>query len=214
MRSNSRWILLLFISLASTAQAQRDVFTTNTSYEVVGATSRMGMDAPYTRTIDEYVVHSDALVRTDGRYVYVLNRLFADNVLVLDAADDYSVVNQYSVTSVGLNPSDLVVVSPHKAYISLYESNSVMICHPLTGAVLGTIDLSGFAPRYFPEEVVRYTNSLIQDRVLFGTDWPVIPIDRWLEEWEQLPIKPEVRSKVMLDNAVRLLGMESGGAGT
>jgi uncharacterized protein len=76
------------------------------------------------------------------------------------------------------------------------------------------IDLSGFAPRYFPEEVVRYTNSLIQDRVLFGTDWPVIPIDRWLEEWEQLPIKPEVRRKVMLDNAVRLLGFEASGSGT
>ena len=45
-------------------------------------------------------------------------------------------------------------------------------------------------------------------RLMFGTDWPVIPIDRWLEEWEQLPIKAEVRQKVMLDNAVRLLGME------
>ena len=34
----------------------------------------------------------------------------------------------------------------------------------------GWIDLSGFAPRYFPDEVVHYANSLIQDRVLFGTD--------------------------------------------
>ena len=68
------------------------------------------------------------------------------------------------------------------------------------------IDLSGFAPRYFPDEVVRYANSLIQDRVLFGTDWPVIPIDRWLEEWEELPIKPDVRRKIMLTNARELLG--------
>ena len=69
------------------------------------------------------------------------------------------------------------------------------------------IDLSGFAPRYFPEEVVRYANSLIQDRVLFGTDWPVIPIDRWFDEWEELPIKPEVRRKILLDNARRLLDL-------
>jgi hypothetical protein len=69
------------------------------------------------------------------------------------------------------------------------------------------IDLSGFAPRYFPEEVVRYANSLIQDRVLFGTDWPVIGIDRWLTEFEELDMKPEVRSKILLDNARRLLGL-------
>lgn len=69
------------------------------------------------------------------------------------------------------------------------------------------IDLSGFAPRYFPDEVVRYANSLIQDRVLFGTDWPVIPLDRWLGEFEELGMKPEVRQKIMLDNARRLLGV-------
>lgn len=67
------------------------------------------------------------------------------------------------------------------------------------------IDLSGFAPRYFPPETVRYANNLIQDRVLFGTDWPVIPIDRWLDEFEALDIKPQVRTKIMRDNAVRLL---------
>jgi hypothetical protein len=69
------------------------------------------------------------------------------------------------------------------------------------------IDLSGFAPRYFPEEVVRYANSVIQDRVLFGTDWPVIGIDRWLTEFEGLDMKPEVRSKILLGNARRLLGL-------
>jgi uncharacterized protein len=69
------------------------------------------------------------------------------------------------------------------------------------------IDLSGFAPRYFPDEVVRYANSLVQDRVLFGTDWPVIGVDRWMTEFEALGMKPEVRRKVLLDNARRLLGI-------
>lgn len=69
------------------------------------------------------------------------------------------------------------------------------------------IDLSGFAPRYFPDEVVHYANTLIQDRVLFGTDWPVIPIDRWLEEFADLPLKEEVRRKILLDNARRLFGI-------
>jgi len=67
------------------------------------------------------------------------------------------------------------------------------------------IDLSGFAPKYWPSEVVHYANSLIQDRVLFGTDWPVIPVDRWLEEFATLDFKPAVQRKIMLENAVGLL---------
>ena len=138
-------VLLFVVLFQSGASAQRHVFCTTTSYEVVGGTSRVSLDAPYATVLDEYVIHSDALVRAFGRHVFVINRLFADNVLVLDAANDYAVVNQYSVASTGLNPSDLVVVNANKAYVSLYESNSLLVCHPLTGAVLGTIDLSAFA---------------------------------------------------------------------
>ena len=69
------------------------------------------------------------------------------------------------------------------------------------------IDLSGFAPKYFPDEVVHYANTLIQDRVLFGTDWPVIGIDRWLDEFAQLPMKDSVRPKILKENARRLFGI-------
>lgn len=67
------------------------------------------------------------------------------------------------------------------------------------------IDLSGFAPKYFPPETVHYANSMIQDRVLFGTDWPVLSIDRWVSEFDELGMKPAVRPKIMLENAKRLL---------
>ncbi len=70
------------------------------------------------------------------------------------------------------------------------------------------IDLSGFAPRYWPPEVIHYANSLIQDRVLFGTDWPVVGIDRWLDEFAEIDFKPHVRRKIMLENAARLLGFD------
>ncbi len=69
------------------------------------------------------------------------------------------------------------------------------------------IDLSGWAPKYFAPELVQYTNSLISDRVLFGTDWPAIDVERYMKEFEARPLKPEVRQKVTLDNAVRLLRM-------
>jgi hypothetical protein len=67
------------------------------------------------------------------------------------------------------------------------------------------IDLSGWSPKYFPANLIQYTNTLLKDRILFGSDYPVITPDRWLADFEKLQIKPEVRPKVLKDNAVRLL---------
>ena len=69
------------------------------------------------------------------------------------------------------------------------------------------IDLSGWSPKYFPPQLVRFANSLLQDKVLFGSDYPVITPDRWMAAFEQLDIKPEVRPKILKDNAARLLGI-------
>ena len=69
------------------------------------------------------------------------------------------------------------------------------------------IDLSGWAPKYFPPELVHYANTLIQDRVLFGTDWPMLEVERYMQEFDQLPFKPDVRQKILLDNARQLLGI-------
>jgi predicted TIM-barrel fold metal-dependent hydrolase len=69
------------------------------------------------------------------------------------------------------------------------------------------IDLSGWAPRYFPVQLVQYAGSILQDRVLFGSDWPVLDVERWLTEFDQLGIKAEVRPKIMLHNARALLGV-------
>jgi uncharacterized protein len=69
------------------------------------------------------------------------------------------------------------------------------------------IDLSGWSPKYFPPQLVRYANSLLQDKVLFGSDYPVISPDRWLADFAALPMKDEVRPKILKDNAARLLGL-------
>ena len=55
------------------------------------------------------------------------------------------------------------------------------------------IDLSGWSPKYFPPQLVQYANTLLKDKVLFGSDYPVITPDRWLADFDKLDIKPEVR---------------------
>jgi uncharacterized protein len=69
------------------------------------------------------------------------------------------------------------------------------------------IDLSGWSPKYFPEALVRQVNSLLQDRVLFGSDYPLLTPDRWLADFANLTLRDEVRPKILLRNAVRLLGL-------
>ncbi|GGN75313.1 4-hydroxyphenyl-beta-ketoacyl-CoA hydrolase [Actinoplanes lobatus] len=71
------------------------------------------------------------------------------------------------------------------------------------------IDLSGWSPKYFPPQLVRYANSLLQDKVLFGSDYPVITPDRWLADFEKLDLKDTVRPKILKTNAARLLFREN-----
>jgi predicted TIM-barrel fold metal-dependent hydrolase len=73
------------------------------------------------------------------------------------------------------------------------------------------IDLSGWSPKYFPEILVRYCNTLLKHKVLFGSDWPVITPDRWLADFEKIDIKPEVRPHILKENAIKLLGLRSPG---
>jgi predicted TIM-barrel fold metal-dependent hydrolase len=71
------------------------------------------------------------------------------------------------------------------------------------------IDLSGWSPKYFPPQLVHYANSLLQDKVLFGSDYPVLTPDRWLADFAELPVKDSVRPKILKGNAARLLGLTS-----
>jgi predicted TIM-barrel fold metal-dependent hydrolase len=67
------------------------------------------------------------------------------------------------------------------------------------------IDLSGWSPKYFPPQLVRAAGSYLQDKVLFGTDYPLLTPERWLSDFELLDIKPEIHPKILKHNAAHLL---------
>ncbi len=69
------------------------------------------------------------------------------------------------------------------------------------------IDLSGWSPKYFPPQLVQYANTMIKDKVLFGSDFPVISPERWLADFEASDFRPEVREGILKGNAMRLLGL-------
>jgi hypothetical protein len=73
------------------------------------------------------------------------------------------------------------------------------------------IDLSGWSPKYFPPQLVRATNTVLKNKVLFGSDYPLLRPERWLRDFGQLEIRDEVKPLVMKENALRALGLASGG---
>ena len=45
--------------------------------------------------------------------------------------------------------------------------------------------------------------------MLFGSDFPVIQVDRWRKDFATLDINPEVAPLIFKTNALRVLGMAS-----
>jgi uncharacterized protein len=60
------------------------------------------------------------------------------------------------------------------------------------------------SPRYWPQSFVHYINSFGQDKVIFGTDFPVLDFKRTMEEIDAHGFKPEVMRKLLRDNVVRI----------
>ncbi len=64
------------------------------------------------------------------------------------------------------------------------------------------------SPRYWPEAFVRYLDSYGRDKVLFGTDFPVLGFERAVTEIGRLGLKPQSRRKLLRDNALRVYALE------
>jgi predicted TIM-barrel fold metal-dependent hydrolase len=69
------------------------------------------------------------------------------------------------------------------------------------------IELSGWAPGYLPPEVVREAAKRLNDRTLFGSDYPFIELDRWFREFDALGLPDEKREAILWGNASRLLDL-------
>lgn len=73
------------------------------------------------------------------------------------------------------------------------------------------IDLSGWSPKYFPESLVREMKGRLQDKVLFGTDYPFITHSRWFEAFDSLGVEDATAHKILVANAAKVLRLESPG---
>jgi predicted TIM-barrel fold metal-dependent hydrolase len=110
--------------------------------------------------------------------------------------------NPMLLEDVAIDFPDMQIVMAHPSWPWQDEALSLCLHKPNVW-----IDLSGWSPRYFPPQLVQYANTLLRERVLFGSDFPLITPDRWLADFEKAGFKPEVAPLILKENAMRLLGL-------
>ena len=104
------------------------------------------------------------------------------------------------IDDVAVDFPDMPIVLAHPSWPWQDQALSICLHKPQV-----YIDLSGWSPKYFPRELVRYANTQLKHKVLFGTDFPLITPERWLADFAALDIRDEVRPLILKENAVSLL---------
>ena len=105
---------------------------------------------------------------------------------------------------VAIDFPELTIIGIHIGYPWVEEMISVTWKHPNV-----YVGCDAHSPKYWDPSFVRFINSRRgQDKVLFGTDWPVIDFKRAVDEIEELGLKEEVKKKLFWENAIRVYGLE------
>ena len=73
-------------------------------------------------------------------------------------------------------------------------------------------ELSGYAPKYFPDQLVKDVRGRLKDKILFGSDYPSMPYERLLREWDELGYSDEIKEGVFSRNAERVLNLPKSSA--
>ncbi len=66
------------------------------------------------------------------------------------------------------------------------------------------IDTSAYLPRYYPPQLLHFMNTYGQDKVLFGTNFPMLSFEKCAAQARALELKDEAKLKFLRDNARRL----------
>ena len=108
--------------------------------------------------------------------------------------------NPIHVDDVAVDFPDMTIIIAHPSWPWQDEALSICLHKPNV-----YIDLSGWSPKYFPPQLVQYANTQLKNKMLFGSDFPLIRPDRWIDDFKAAGFKPEVHQMILKDNAIRAL---------
>ena len=101
-------------------------------------------------------------------------------VALLDLAEN--------LDDVAVDFPDMPIILAHPSFPWQEEALAVATHKPQV-----YIDLSGWSPKYFPPILVQYANTLLKEKVLFGTDFPMLTPERWRDDLERTAIRDEIK---------------------
>lgn len=107
-----------------------------------------------------------------------------------------------AVNRLAANFPGLTIIASHPGWPWIDEMTAVAL-HK--GNVFW--ELSGWAPKYFPESLRRDIRSRLRDKIMFGSDHPSLPYQRILDEWQQLGYSDAALEQIFHGNAERILGL-------
>ncbi|MGA9884000.1 MAG: amidohydrolase family protein [Candidatus Acidiferrales bacterium] len=117
--------------------------------------------------------------------------------------------NPMYIDDVAVDFPDMPIIMAHPSFP--WQDEALSICLHKRQVY---IDLSGWSPKYFPPSLIQYANTLLKNKMLFGSDYPLITPDRWMADFAKIAIKDEVRPLILKNNAMKLFGFTSKQAAT
>jgi predicted TIM-barrel fold metal-dependent hydrolase len=86
------------------------------------------------------------------------------------------------------------------------------IGHPWTDEMIGVawkhenvyIDTSAYLPRYYPPQLLHYLKTYGQDKVMFGTNFPMLSLEKCVQQVDELGLADDVKAKFLFQNAQRV----------
>jgi predicted TIM-barrel fold metal-dependent hydrolase len=97
---------------------------------------------------------------------------------------------------------ELTIVGIHVGVPWTEEMIAMAWKHP--NVYIGT---DAHSPKYWPESFVKYINTFGQDKVIFGTDFPILDFKRARDEVENLGLRDMPKEKLLRSNAMRIYGL-------
>lgn len=104
------------------------------------------------------------------------------------------------VDEVAATYPDLTIVASRPAWPWQTEMIAILLHKPNVW-----YEVHGWSPRYFTPDLKAEIGRRLQDRVMFGADYPMFAYERLVADWQAEGYTPEVLEKVFFRNAERLL---------
>jgi len=114
-----------------------------------------------------------------------------------------SVGKPSTIDTIACHFPELKIIGIHIGWPWTEEMIAVAYKHP--NVYIGS---DAYAPKYWDSKFIHYINTFGQDKVIFGTDWPVISHPRARKEITELKLIETSERKFMRENVKKIYGLK------